>query len=243
MVLLSQVWTLTKKNLRIAFIRHSLSTTIVAFLLPVCIIAFLSYARNLFIPPSIYGIGTATPVRTLAEGLDGATGGRDKVAFVNSGFTGGDIDRVIDTLVAQVDRAGRTSIRLETEAGLLDSCRSTLRGATTCYGAVVFQSSPNEGVANIWNYTIRADGAFGSKIDATKTNNEVQVYLLPLQRSVDEAIASLANNALPSTVEEYPFTSLTQEERRIDIRVRYQGAIINVIGIAFLVGMVRFRIL
>ncbi|KAE8374236.1 P-loop containing nucleoside triphosphate hydrolase protein [Aspergillus bertholletiae] len=37
---------------------------------------------------------------------------------------------------------------------------------------------------------------------------------------------------------EYPFTSLTQEGRRDQIRVRYMGAIVNVVGIAILIGIV-----
>lgn len=240
MVLLGQAWVLTRKNLLITLNRHFLSTVIVAFTLPVCIIAFLSYARNLFIPPSQFGIGNASPVRTLAEGLRGATGGRDKVAFVNSRFAGGDIDRVIDVLVEQVTAAGRTPFRLETETELLDTCPSTLRGASTCYGAVVFQGSPSEGQGGIWNYTIRADGAFGSKVIADQHDNEVQVYMLPLQRAVDSAIVAQGSSGeqLPTPVNEYIFTSMTQEERRVDIRVRYQGAIINVIGIAFLIGMI-----
>jgi ATP-binding cassette subfamily A (ABC1) protein 3 len=239
MVLFAQAWVLTRKNLLITLNRHTLSTIFVAFILPICIIAFLSYARNLFIPPSEYGIGNPTPIRTLAEGLQGATGGRDTVAFVNNGFAGGEIDQVIDDLVQQVEAVGRRAFRLANDNELIDTCPSTLRGSSTCYGAVVFQGSPTEGGGDIWNYTIRADGAFGSKVIAENTDNEVQVYLLPLQRAVDAAIVGISapNNPLP-TVDEYIFTSMTQEERRVDIRVRYQGAIINVIGIAFLVGMV-----
>ena len=239
MVLFAQAWVLTRKNLLITLNRHTLSTIFVAFILPVLIIAFLSYARNLFIPPSEYGIGTSTPIRTLAQGLQGATGARNTVAFVNNGFTGGAIDQVIDDLVRQVEAAGRTPVRLDRDTKLLDTCPSTLRGSSTCYGAVVFAGSPTEGAGDIWNYTIRADGAFGSKVIAANSDNEVQIYLLPLQRAVDAAIVRVSSPETPlPTVNEYIYTSMTQEERRVDIRVRYQGAIINVIGIAFLVGMV-----
>ena len=37
---------------------------------------------------------------------------------------------------------------------------------------------------------------------------------------------------------EYPFTSLTQEERRDEIRVNYMGAIINIMAIAIFIGIV-----
>ncbi|PQE22561.1 abc transporter protein [Rutstroemia sp. NJR-2017a BVV2] len=242
MGLLRQSWTLTRKNILIALNRHAWSTSIRAFILPVAFMIFLSYARNLFIPPSVYGIGSSHPIRTLAEGLHDATGGRNTVAFVNNGFTGGDIERVINAVAQPAEAAGKTVQRLTSEAELLEVCRSSLRGATSCYGAVVFQSSPSEGEGGIWNYTLRADGAFGEKIVVDKDNNDAQLFLLPLQRAIDVAIAANNNtinqNDLPATVYEYPYTSMTQEQRRTQIRVNYQGAIINILGIAFLIGMV-----
>jgi ATP-binding cassette subfamily A (ABC1) protein 3 len=239
MALLSQCWTLTRKNILIALHRHTISTVVRAFLLPIAFVIFLSYARNLFIPPSNYGIGNSHSIRTLAQGLSAANGGRDTVAFVNNGLAGGDIDRIIDLVARFVSTSGKKVARLNTQTDLLETCRSSLRGSTRCYGGVVFESSPNEGTGGIWNYTLRADGSFGTRIDVGKTTNDVQIYLLPLQRAVDEAIVNLngTTTALP-TVQEYPYTSLTQEQRNTSIRVNYQGAIINILAIAFLIGMV-----
>lgn len=240
MALPRQVWTLARKNILINLIRHAFSTSIRALILPVAFIIFLSYARNLFIPPSNYGIASSHPIRTLQQGLDAATGGRHTLAFVNNGLSGGDIDRVIDAVAASTN--GKIIRRLATQAELLDVCRSSLRGATTCYGAVEFQSSPTEGPGGYWNYTLRADGALGTKIDVNKHNNDAEIYLLPLQRAVDHAIAgvntTIDHAVLPSTVLEYPFTSKTQAQRNTQVRVRYQGAIINILGVAFLIGMV-----
>jgi hypothetical protein len=231
MALLAQCWTLTKKNLLIALNRHAFATVIRAFILPVAFMIFLSYARNLFIPPSNYGIGTSHPIRSLAQGLEAANGGRNTLAFVNNGLAGGDIDRVIDAVAQPATAAGAKVVRLTQEAQLLDVCRSSLRGSTSCYGAVVFQSSPTEG--GLWNYTLRADGAFGEKIHVDQTTNDVEVYLLPLQRAVDDAIARLnATSAALPTVFEYPYTSITQAQRNTNIRVNYQGAIINILGYA-----------
>jgi ABC-type lipoprotein export system ATPase subunit len=202
---------------------------------------FLSYARNLFVPPSIFGIGSPHPIRTLAQGLDASSGGHDTLAFVNNGFLGGDIDRVIDAVATSADGKA-TILRLSNETELLDSCKSSLRGASHCYGAIVFQSSPTEGIGGLWNYTLRVDGAFGAKIDVGKSTNDVEIYLLPLQRAVDYAIAGLNTtidqSAIPATVLEYLYTSETQAQRNTSIRVNYQGAIINILGIAFLIGMV-----
>ena len=241
MGLSQQSWTLTRKNILIAAGRNAFPTSIRAFILPIAFMIFLSYARNLFVPPSNYGIGSPNPIRTLAQGLEASSGGHDTLAFVDNGFTSGDIDRVIDAVTASTNGKVKV-VRLVNEAALLDSCKSSLRGATHCYGAIVFQSSPTEGIGGLWNYTIRADGAFGEKIDVGKTTNDVEIYLLPLQRAVDYAIAGLNTtidqSAIPSTVLEYPYTSLTQAQRHTSIRVNYQGAIINILGIAFLIGMV-----
>ncbi|XMA18816.1 hypothetical protein WAI453_011607 [Rhynchosporium graminicola] len=242
MGILKQTWTLTRKNLLIAFKRHVFSTSIRAFILPVAFMIFLSYARNIFVPPSNYGIGSPSPIRTLAEAIQAAGAGRETLAFVNNGLSGGDIDRVIDTLSASATAAGAKVARLSTNAELLDTCRSSLRGATTCYGAVVFQSSPTQGPGGRWNYTMRADGGFGERIYVGRTTNDAQIYLLPLQRAVDYAIASLDATtdqaSLPQTVLEYPYTSISQKQRETDIRVNYQSAIINILGVAFLIGMV-----
>jgi ATP-binding cassette, subfamily A (ABC1), member 3 len=231
MALLSQCWTLTKKNLLIALNRHAFATIIRAFLLPIGFMIFLSYARNLFIPPSDYGIGSSHAIRTLADGMAAASGGRNTLAFVSNRL-GGDVDRVIDGVAQQ---ASGNVVRLAQEAQLLDTCRSSLRGSTSCYGAVVFESSPTQG--GLWNYTLRADGAFGAQIHVDRTTNDVEIYLLPLQRAVDNAIARLNATTLPS-VSEYPYTSITQAQRNTNIRVNYQGAIINILGVAFLIGMV-----
>ncbi|RAL60412.1 hypothetical protein DID88_000187 [Monilinia fructigena] len=242
MGLLRQIRTLTGKNLLITLNRHAFSTFIRAFILPVALIVFLSYARNLFIPPSTYGIGSSHTIRSLAEGLNAATGGRNTLAFVNNGLIGGDIDNVIAGLASQAEAVGAKVQRLTTEADLLDVCKSSLRGATSCYGAIVFQSSPSEGAGGIWNYTMRADGAFGTKIDVTKDTNDAELFLLPLQRAVDFEIASrnssINQNALPTIVHEYPYTSQTQKQRETAIRTNYQTAIINILGVAFLIGMV-----
>ncbi|KAI9878284.1 MAG: hypothetical protein M1830_001384 [Pleopsidium flavum] len=242
MALLRQTGTLTLKSLLIAFVRHAFSTTIRAFLLPLVLVGFLAYARNLFIPPSHYGIGTATPIRSLGNALNAATGGRDTVVFVNNGFTGGAIDKVIQQ-VAQPARAEGKIVKVQSnEADLQTICRNSLRGVSTCYAAAVFYASPTEGNGGIWNYTIRADGALGSKIDTTNAKNDVEVYAIPLQHAIDFTIASLNTtidqSALPDQVMEYPYTSKTQKERSDDIRVRYMGGIVDILAVAFFIGIV-----
>jgi len=193
MALIRQIWTLTTKTLLIAFARHAPSTIFRAFILPVVFIIFITYAKNLFIPPSVFGIGDATPVRSLTNAIDAATGGRNTIAFVHNGFQGGEISQVIDAVANPVRANGKNVQILEQEADLLNVCRTTLRGVSTCYGAAVFYSSPTEGPGGRWNYTLRADAALGIVIKVDKTNNDAEIYPIPLQHAVDFAIASTNN--------------------------------------------------
>ncbi|KAI1211292.1 P-loop containing nucleoside triphosphate hydrolase protein [Annulohypoxylon truncatum] len=243
MAFLRQTWTLTAKNLKIVVQRHYLATLIRAFVLPILLAAFLTFARNLFVPPAVYGIGDPHAVRSLQDGLAAAAStDRNTVAFVNNGLAGGDIDRVIDTLSDTVTGAGKNASRLSQISELSYACRSSLRGVSPCYGAVVFYSSPREGEGGIWNYTLRADGALGSKIDTTRDDNSGEVYSLPLQRAVDAAISGLSDTdgtvRLPATTEEYPFTPETQEERAARIRRNYQSSLTNFLAVSFFIVVI-----
>ncbi|MDI1485680.1 MAG: hypothetical protein OHK93_003869 [Ramalina farinacea] len=242
MLVLRQTRALIWKNIIIILFRHPFTTPLRAFLLPVIFIGFLAYARNLFIPPSHYGIATSTPLRSLQDALGLSGGGRNEVVFVNNGFTGGDIAKVIDTLANDVTDAGKTATVLATETELLTTCKSSIRGVSNCFGAAVFYGSPTEGPGGMWNYSLRADGALGEKIDITNHGNDGEIYVLPLQHAIDFAIArqntTIDQAALPDQVYEYPYTSKTQKQRETDLRTRYMGGIISILGVAFFIGIV-----
>lgn len=227
MLFFRQTWALVKKNLLVVFVRHGISTPIRCFILPVVFVIFLTFARNLFVPPSKFGIGEPNPVRSITNALQAAGGGRNRVVFVNNGYIGGDIERVINRVADDVRAGGKTVEVVANERDLLTTCRNTLRGYSTCYGAAVFQASPSEGVGGIWQYNLRADGGLANKVDTTKTNNDVQVYPMSLQHAVDFAIATVNQtvdqSALPSQVNEYPYTDKTPKEREDNIRVRFMG--------------------
>ncbi|KAL6251834.1 hypothetical protein RBB50_002044 [Rhinocladiella similis] len=240
---LRQIWTLTLKNLLVAFVRRWLTTTIRAFLLPCIFVGFLSYARFLFIPPSVYGIGDPNSVGSLPQALDLVTGGRDKLVFVNNGFSGGAIESVIDRVVNDAGSFGGKVEILSQEEELLTTCRNSIRGTSTCIAGAVFFSSPSEGEAGRWNYSIRADGGLQNKIVTDSSKNDVEIYLLPLQHAIDRAISDVegGNNGsqvLPDLVQEYPYTSMTRQERLRQIRTRYMGGIIDILAVAFFIGVV-----
>lgn len=233
MAIFKQTWTLTKKNLKVVFVRHWFFTSVRAFWAPIIFMFFITYAKNFFVPPSEFGIGEPRPIRSLENALQNAQGGRDKIVFVNS-FQADDINRVIETVSDTVRGAGATAVTVEDEVDLLDECKSTLRGASSCFGAVVFNGSPDEG--GIFNYTLRADGALGTQVYVDQDDNEIQLYILPLQRAVDDAIVSSNGTELP-TIEEFIFTDKTQEEREERIRRLYQEALINIVAVALYIGI------
>ncbi|KAH6612762.1 hypothetical protein C7974DRAFT_346711 [Boeremia exigua] len=238
MAILRQTWILTKKTLLIVAWRQWFFTSVRAFWAPIIFMFFITYAKNFFIPPSEFGIGSPLPIRSFPNALAAATGGRDKVVFVNNGHTGGDIENVIGSLSTRVRDAGLQPITINNEVELLTTCSSSLRGASTCFGAVAFHSSPNEGGGPAWNYTMRADGVLGSQIYVDQEDNDVQIYILPFQRAIDEAIVGLNSSARPiPAIDEFPYTERTQEERNERIRVLYMGALINIMGAALYIGV------
>ena len=242
MLILRQTWALIWKNVLIVLFRHPVTTPLRAFLLPVIFAAFLAYARNLFLPPSQFGIAKAVPVKSLQDALRESTGSRSTVAFVDNGLKGGNIERVIKDVAGSVRAAGQTVQILGSETDLLTTCRSSIRGVSNCFGAAVFYGSPDEGQRGMWNYTLRADGGLGDKVDVKTDSNDVEIYVLPLQHAIDFAIArqntTIDQAALPSEILEYPFTSQTEEERKERIRTRYMGGIIEVLAVGYFIAVV-----
>ncbi|KAF5021446.1 hypothetical protein F66182_6510 [Fusarium sp. NRRL 66182] len=242
MALFKQVVTLMGKNLRILLLRHLALCIWMAFILPIFLAALFSFTRNLLVPPAEFGIGQPTPIMPLSEAIDRASGsGRQKLVLVNNNFSRGPIDQAFDALQTRFEDAAQNVefevIRAENEDDLATHCPSNLRGVSRCFGAVVMTSSPDEGPGNIWNYSIRADGAFvmaTARFEIDKSNDQ-QIYLIPLQHAVDQAIVSLngSGGALDNT-QEYPYTSLSSEERDREVRRLFQRTIKSWMGVAFL---------
>src|ERR1700761_9288858 len=141
MAFLRQTWTLCEKTLTIVFMRHWLGTLIRAFFAPIIFMFIISYSKNFFVPPSDFGIGSPAPLRSLPDAIRLSGNGRDTVAFVNNGHTGGPISKVIDQVARPFRDHGFTVHVLSTEAELLTRCPSSVRGVSSCFGAVSFKSS------------------------------------------------------------------------------------------------------
>lgn len=248
MALLRQTGTLTRKNITILF-RHPVTLTFFAFVLPIGLAIFYAFSQDLLRPPVTYGEGEPHPIRSLAEALRESQY-RHRIVFVNNGLEGGDIDSVIDSLATEAESvSGFEVLRRSEESALNTDCEPGRRAVTDCFGAVVFHGSPSEGSGsgNVWNYTILHDGVLnGFRFNVDSNSNDMDAYLLPLQRAVDAAIADLASSnssdsssglepqELPETIDRLPFTSLTPEELRELIRKNFMRSIINFLGVTYL---------
>lgn len=236
MAFFRQVCTLTVKNIRLALFRRPFSTVFRAFVLPVIFSVVLSAFQFIYSPPAYYGISRPSVVKSVPDAMREAAGGRNTLVFVNNGFVGGDIDRVIASVAAPVRAIGKTVTILDNPDVLLETCPSTLRGDSVCYAAVVFHSSPNEGPGGKWNYTLRADGIFGVRVD-TRKPTDAELYLLPLQHAVDFSIASMngtvRESALPGEVRTYTYTTETEDQRRDRVRRGYMNGITNFLAVVY----------
>ncbi|KAL8949166.1 MAG: hypothetical protein Q9222_004698 [Ikaeria aurantiellina] len=237
-----QVWTLVKKDLLVAGTRRPISTTIRAVVLPLAIVLIISYAQYFLNPPQHFGIGRPIPVLSLSDAISTSSGGRNSVAFVDNGLTGGEISAVIEDVIPPFRKAGKSVHRTANETDLKNLCPSSPRGTTSCFGAVVFRSSPNEPVkGGVWNYTIRSDRSLGGTFDVRSSSNDAQVYLLPLQRAIDQSISSHMsppNQGALQDVEQYLYTKESEEKRVLNTRESYFNAGIYYFGVVFFLGMV-----
>jgi len=235
MDLYRQTNTLTNKTLKIILTRHFTTTLYSALILPVVASVYLGLGRQFNQPNSKFGFGDLQDIRSLGDALGNAEGGRNTVALVNNGHAGGEIERVISSVAEIVTGAGKNASRLESEDELGYVCRSSIRGTSKCFGAVVFHSSPDEGNGGIWNYTLRADGGLGLDFKVDSDDNDAQLYALPLQQAIDR---SIAGDSFPSKTQQFPYTADTEDEREAKLRRDYQSSFINYLSVAFLIALI-----
>jgi hypothetical protein len=155
-----QTRVLAQKDLKIVAFRRWLTTFLRALALPIAYIIFIAYARNFFLPPSKYGIGTPRPILDLTtEVFNGTTnlGGRNRVIFINNGHENGEIEAVIDRLSSPLRSIGVDVRVLPNDDDLLNVCQSSLIGFSKCYASASFTSSPTEGGPGGWAYEARID--------------------------------------------------------------------------------------
>jgi hypothetical protein len=184
------------------------------------------------------GVGTPTPIRTLPEAFAVDGGARKNFVIVNRGLNGNDVLSVIDELSTMAREGNRDLHLVNTTAEVQETCPSSSRGVTNCFGAIDFWSSPESNPGTLWNYTIWQDSSIRGA-DVRKDTNPMQVYTLPLQFTVESLISARNNGTrLPQTVLEYPFTDRTQVEADFRDRRFYGLLVTQVIAFALFIALV-----
>ncbi|KAI5812229.1 hypothetical protein BZA77DRAFT_359663 [Pyronema omphalodes] len=237
---LRQTWALMRKNLIINLRRQYFSTVIRAFIFPILFVAIVSFSRNILLPPSNYGVGSPAPILSLRDAV-AAEGKKNKLMFVNNGL-GGEVDQVISRLQNGLTNVGNVTVLTDPKS-LREECQSNLNGVSPCFAAVVFESSPNTNGSTgngTWKYLLRGDNDLnGLKVDAFKHDNPVQKILLPLQLSVDQAIARQSGYTGPDlVVEEFMYTNLTNKEFDDRVREQFAKILTNYLSAAYQIGMI-----
>ncbi|KAL8867657.1 MAG: hypothetical protein Q9174_005517, partial [Haloplaca sp. 1 TL-2023] len=204
---------------------------------------FVAYCRTFFLPPSEYGIGSPNPIRDLFTDVFNSPtdlGGRNRVVFVDSGFTGGDIEALISLLANPLREAGADVRVISDEDELFDICPSSLTGLSRCFGAATFRASPTEGPGGVWTYTARMDAGLGASVYVDQSDNDAQKFVLPFIHAIDAGIASLSGNTdfpVAGDMAEYPFTYETRQERDDEIHRFFMSALTNYLAVSLFIGM------
>ncbi|KAG8625868.1 hypothetical protein KVT40_006269 [Elsinoe batatas] len=235
MTFISKTWTLVQKNLILSWNRHWFTALITVFLAPVIFFFFIAYSKNFFVPPAIFGVGSPTPLRSLADAVAYAGGNRNTLGIVTNNL-GPEVQQIIDDISPTLVAGRVNPVVVDTDDDLLTVCPSTVRGTTPCFAGVRFESSPSNG--SRWSYILRADGAFRERIYVDRDTNDAQIYVLPLQYAIDNAIATRNGSGPLPLPENYLYTSSTAEERNRSITSLYMESLINVIAVAYFVGLV-----
>lgn len=237
-----QTATLTNKTFKIVIARHFRSTLYSALVLPVLASVYLGIGQKFNQPNDKFGVGSARSITSLPDALHNGLGGRDTVLLINNGPATSEVDRVFQSLTDTVHGAGGNATRLQSEDDIGRICKASLRGTSTCFGAVVVNSSPG-GNGNQdqqqqgWNYTIRADYGLGISFRVDKTDNDNEMYTLPLQNAVNAAILG-KDAAKISKVKEYAITSVTDAEREAENLRQYQSTFINFLSVSFIIALI-----
>lgn len=236
---LTQIWTLTQKDLLIILGRRWLSTSVRALIFPIVLTIVLAFIRHWTATSGYYGIGSPTPIHSFSDALHTTGDARPKVIIINNGFADGDVGTVVDQLSSIIRDSGKELHVVSDKSQLQPLCPSSNAGISSCYGAVEFHGSPDHGPpGQLWNYTLYGDGGFGSSVDVRSSNNDVQLYSIPFQHAIDSAIATThGGTELPQNVMQFPFTSKTEAQKEAQDLKSYEQDVQYVIAFAFFVAL------
>ncbi|OBT78091.1 hypothetical protein VF21_02752 [Pseudogymnoascus sp. 05NY08] len=194
-----QTIALVQKNFLI-FYTSPTSTVIRALIFPLIVtvvLCYLKYLGRIVLSADDYGIATSsTPVKDLADAMNGVS--KQKLVFVLNGTTSGDVEPVLNGILALPGMQNMNLEIINDGNGLYDACKQTLKGQSECYGGVIF-SVFNE--TNV-EYSIVLDESIGedwSFMNWRNGENTLTNRILPLQWAISSVIGDYPLVAKPST--------------------------------------------
>ncbi|KAK0747945.1 hypothetical protein B0T21DRAFT_323272 [Apiosordaria backusii] len=227
-----QVKALTKKNLTLLVTRHWISTLLQAIVAPIVVLSLVLNIRNFAKSRERFGVGPARPIRTLAEAIPST----QQLVLVKPDSVGSDVETVIDRLVSSLpnDKA----VRFDSAGEARGYCTPNFRGVSNCYATIVFSDSPRTIGASsnqTWSYTIILDPVryYGLEWDSSvyRDDNAVQLYHLPVQLAVDNAITD--NTERPR---EWMYSLMAQQAANDRLDAWYSRLVIGTYAIVFFLG-------
>lgn len=123
--------------------RKWITTALRAWLLPLGIVIFLCFAKNIFFPPQTFGIGDLAPVHKLKDVQNG------KLVFIK-GHLGDFADPFIEKVIVDEELDRKKVAVIEKEEDLSQICSINLQGSSQCYAAVSFHN-PIQSLQSLWD--------------------------------------------------------------------------------------------
>ena len=230
-----QLGVIIKKDLLVIGIRSFRSTVIRALIWPVIFIVVLVNIKTWIADHGLHGVGDITPLKAFSDALSESGNSRPRIVIVNNGITDGNIGKVVEDLSSTIRNSNKELHIVPTYADLVSLCPTSNTGVSPCYGAVQFYSSPDQGDSS-WNYTYYEDGSIGGTSDVSSTSNDRQIYTFPFLHAISDAISRAQNGSSLPQIQQFPYTSSTQEQ--IDKRQaeNWQRLVATFMGFAFFIA-------
>ncbi|KFX91055.1 hypothetical protein V490_06103 [Pseudogymnoascus sp. VKM F-3557] len=194
----SQTIALVQKNC-LVFYTSPIATIVRALLLPLIVtlvLCYLKYLGMIIEETTDYGIATkSTPIKDLADAMKAVS--KQKLVFVLNGTTTGDVEPVMNGILALPGMQDMNLEIINDGNGLYDACKQTLKGQSDCYGGVIFSTfnKTNVEYSIVLDATITGGGSGNWRTGETALSDR----LLPLQWAISSVIGEYPLIAKPST--------------------------------------------
>lgn len=218
-----QLKALCRKNL-LLFKHHWIMNLVCALILPVSFYVFLGYSKFLLAQPSTLGVSSPKQIAAL-----NSVGLCSPIIYIDH-VTNSCSQRLRSQISDRKAECMRL-IDLKDENEIPIHCPENYNGKSRCLGAIIINQCELGSDPKI-DYKIRHNSGLGQTfVDTHKSDSEV--YLLPLQNTIDECFFELSGIKKPPVPSAMPFTMGSQFERNELYRYSFLRGMYNITIIAF----------